>query len=110
MTLDLVATCFRFAGEGDEGAGGSVGGVRVPLADMVMVKRAMRDARCASDVVGEERGLSGRTWLLGCLLHQHSSLATVEGPECSLGRGGRTRELLETTRRVVAEVCWRAME
>jgi hypothetical protein len=88
VTIELVATCFRFAGEGDEGAGGSVGGVRVPLADMVMVKRAVRDARCASDVVGEERALSGRTWLLGCLLHQHSSLATGGRPGVQLGQRG----------------------
>lgn len=33
-TIELVATCFRFAADGDAGAGGSDGGVRVPLAAM----------------------------------------------------------------------------
>jgi hypothetical protein len=44
-TIELVATCFRFANEGEAGAGGSDGGVRVPLAAMVLLKRAARDAR-----------------------------------------------------------------
>jgi hypothetical protein len=44
--------------DGDVGAGGSDGGVRVPLAAIVMVKRAIRDAR---DVVGVERALSSRS-------------------------------------------------
>jgi hypothetical protein len=48
-TIELVAACFRFAMDGDVGAGGRAGGVRVPLAAMVMV---IRDAR---DVVGVER-------------------------------------------------------
>lgn len=42
---ELVAMCLRFARDGDVGAGGSDGGVRVPLAAMVTMKRGFRDAR-----------------------------------------------------------------
>jgi hypothetical protein len=49
-TIGPVASCFRFTSDGDAGAGGSDGGVRVPLAAMVIA--GMRCSRCASDVVG----------------------------------------------------------
>jgi hypothetical protein len=56
-TIELVAACFRFAMDGDVGAGGRAGGVRVPLAAMMMVQRAIRDAR---DVVGVERAQAAK--------------------------------------------------
>jgi hypothetical protein len=49
-TIGPVASCLRFANDGDAGAGGSDGGVRVPLAAMVIA--GMRCSRCASGVVG----------------------------------------------------------
>jgi len=44
-TCASVSVRFRFASDGDAGAGGSDGGVRAPLAEaMVMGVRAVRDA------------------------------------------------------------------
>lgn len=56
-TTELVAACFRFARDGDVGAGGREGGVRVPLAAMVMVKV---DFTMRGGVVGVERAQGGR--------------------------------------------------
>lgn len=59
-TIELVATCFRFAKEGDVAAGGNEGGVRVPLAVILELKGAvaMRErCRRASSV---ERAQGGR--------------------------------------------------
>jgi hypothetical protein len=63
-TIELAAACFRFARDGDVGAGGSVGGVRTPLAAMVMVKGAV--SRCANDAVRKERA----QLMLVCVVHR----------------------------------------
>lgn len=87
-TIDLVAACLRFASDGDCGAGGSVGGVRVPLAAMVMVKREV--SRCASDVVGGGRAQSGRS---GCqsAFFTNTLCAQEEGAPCKFEEWIRAR-------------------
>ena len=40
-----VSACLRLATDGDSGAVGSEGGVRVPLAAAMVMKGAIRDAR-----------------------------------------------------------------
>lgn len=43
-TIASVSERFRFASDGDAGAGGSEGGVRVPLAAAMVMMGAVRDA------------------------------------------------------------------
>jgi hypothetical protein len=73
-TTELVGACFRFASEGDVGAGERGGRVRVPLAAMVMgiVQFA---------VVSSALTRSGRS-LIARLLHQHAR-PTISG-RCAL--------------------------
>jgi hypothetical protein len=107
-TIDLVAACFRFAAEGEVGAGGSDGGVRVPLADIVMVKRAVRDARAMSSAWNALRAAGVVASVSPSLTfptnkERVSRLVTSEDYDWD-------GMLSNITRKVVMSDCWGAMQ
>jgi hypothetical protein len=82
-TIELVAACLRFARDGDVGACGRDGGVRVPLAAMVMVKREACDSRCARCRWRGTRSERPKSLRVVGLLHQHSLCREEEDSPCN---------------------------
>jgi hypothetical protein len=103
-TIELAAACFRFARDGDVGAGGSVGGVRAPLAAMVMVKGAVRDARAMRSA--ETRSVVASL----CRAPTMPSCNKRKNRLATPSKQFQACRCLVPTRRVVVGECWGAVE
>ena len=86
VAIARVSSSLRFAADGDAGAGGSDGGVRVPLAAaMVTLGLLFGDAR-VMPWDGTTRSGRPRSSLV-CLVHQHALASTIKGAVLKIREG-----------------------